>query len=1652
MIRPLTMFRLRFALLLLASAAAAFAQAHVLVENFTAPLPSSPQIISEADTTDAKVGLASAKLTYHLNPRIRAAQLDLGDKPRALVGPGVLKLWVKGNDSDHELELTLRNAVTQTGADVSRAPTGTPKRARFDVPGAANKRRAPTVVSTSDFVLPRIKLDFASWKEFSFDIPATPTDSPWSWHRLAIYASARSEKIDGVIGLDDLRFFPASNPPPGLAAIGLAGPGVREFGGPVGVFLDLRNFSAAPAKVRARVTMTDRNENAVADREFQLDLAANESKEVLLDLAPENLGAFLPPFKITGDVLSSELAALSARLDATLVLGNCRYLFDDFSDVYGRWFTVGAPMPLTDRTWVGWVQGEAQRATPLAQTTARIAPADIVASADAPPGARHALRIDYTGDAAVYNGRQRYLPGDAYRAGFWIKGDGSQTRLFAMFLDYTTGAETSNSGWKRTNEGERELAVLDFTGWRYVEVDLPGRGLGGNTPNGTTDGIDFPLELTAFRLQAAPGAKGTVLLGPIQVFTQQAQSGMLSVQLGYDDPWHRWQPALGSDVTVQNSALTGPRQVKLNWSLLDRAGESAADGQADLALSSGEAKTVRLDLAKYAAAIAKRAAPFTLQATAYDVADGSVSTTRQLILTQPDSRATVADFESDRGYLGLKAREVRTAPADGETAARTSTEQAHGGRRSLLIEWDREESARRFISIDPALPGVPVELSMWVYGDNSGALVYPVIGDRKGINHGLLDAQWNLLLPRTEDGALQNAVRVDWTGWRELKFHLPPVAPNWAETMPSLGFVPNYPLGVHLAVDATDATKDTGRIFVDDIVVSTHLKPEARMDLIFERTGESNLHTPGAPVEVVVANRDVTSPRRVMLSGGLFDWRGTRVAGLDQVIELAPGTRQTMTLAKDFPQGFYILKATLADETSAKSAAPKILASIEEDLLVADPVATLGADWANRLTNEWELRKPIGERFSFVDEDWDWVEYHPGNLQLDTVRQRAHVVTDAGSDPYMLLGYSAYWAAGPGFDQLKAGSFVRMLRDRGHAVNTFLIPARLDDWDNYVGELMRGASDDVAGWIIWDGPDGAGPMGFESGKFIPFLKAADHWRRLYGPTKPLILGGLAKDTAVNYVAELAKHGGLDVITGVNVRLDVGRLSPEDAGVVGYSRELDAVLNPPGTVERKSILFTELDWAVEKGGTGLDAFDQAAYLARTALLLDRPGIRSALTIRNGDYVRLGFGLAYRRDLLIPPMSEKPLTYQLKPAWWAMTRMRAWLDDSVPVAETEVQDIIPGRTRSLIRQTKDGCTSAILWRNNDAGQVSFAGTGLKVAAAEDLFGTTVPVTDGWYAVGKIPCRFTLAEAGEPVALALGRLRVRDGAEIFWPQCVLAAFTPATGARQAYVQTGGTPATLAGRTATGETRSSEGLTFAAGGSERFHVDVPAGAGLVLRKHYLLDATGQQAEIVVNGKPAGTWDLHRTEAELSGGLREAVFVIDAALLAGRPQADIEVRYLTASNTAAWRVFECRTGVFPLSAVGPLHADQSVGSPRFARNIVGGPLRIGTQSFANGIGVFARSLLEFPLNRQFTRFTAKVGVDAVTDGRGSVVFEVEADGKKLWSSQTLSGLDASKNIDLDVTGVNRLRLVVTDAGDGNRFAVAVWGDPVLKRQTTAAP
>jgi hypothetical protein len=1046
-------------------------------------------------------------------------------------------------------------------------------------------------------------------------------------------------------------------------------------------------------------------------------------------------------------------------------------------------------------------------------------------------------------------------------------------------------------------------------------------------------------------------------------------------------------------------------------------------------------QTVRVDLAAHAAAIGRAAGPLRLQAVVADAADPAASATAELVLSKPDSRALVADFEEERVYPPFEPEGLRGAGAGGPAA--TSEQAAHSGRRSLALEWNREKAGVRVVSVDPPVPGVPVALRVWVQGDGSGALFYPLIGDRSGVSKGATRGQWDLFFGRTADAAEAQAVTVDWTGWRELRFRLPPVPPTWNVDLPVWSFVPSYPLGIHLVVLAPDGGPERGTLYVDDVSVETHLLPAQRTGLALIRPSETDVMPPPGEAAVQVWNRDATAARTVTLTGGAWDWRGRCVAGGTNTLTLQPGETRRVPVAGGVPAGAYRVSVALSEGGEER-------AREEADLVVADLRPWLGETWRQALQDDWRLRGPVGSRFEVVDEDWDWLEPQPGNFQALTAIGRARRSRERGGEPHALLGYSAYWAAGPGYEGRKGDAFERRLRDVGHGMDIFLVPERMADWDHYVCELMRAAGPEVSGWVLWDNPDGSGPLAMEPGHFAQFLQTADRWRRVYSPDKPLLIGGLQRETATEYLAALGRTNALGWCSGAHVRLDLGRLSPEDAHLARYVHELQGALATTGAAKR--IVLTDVDWAVEKGLDGLGAFDQAAYLARTCLILDRLGLQPNVSVANVDYDRLGLGLVYRESRRCPPTGWKPQPLLLKPAWLALARVLSWRREAESGTDVPVQDLWSGRSRCLLQRAGDGALFAVVWRNDDPGLASFAGTGLQVTAAEDVFGMALAAENGEWPIGRVPVRFALRVGDEPAAQALRRLRVRDAdAAAAWPQQVLAAFGADRGGPNGYAASGGEKAVLAGHTVDGEECEEPGLRFAAGGRESFRVAVPAGAGVVLRKRYLLDEAGHAMELAVNGKPAGRWDLRRLEKELAGGVREAVFVLDAARLAGSAEMAVEVTYPTGGNTVEWQAFEYRGGPFPLAAVGALHAEQNVGLPRASRNAVGEPLRVGDQRFAAGYGCFARSLQEFALNGQFRRFRATVGVDAATEGKGSVVFEVLADGRRVWNSPVMSGLDAPREVDVAVADVQRLRLVVHDGGDGNRFDAADWCEPTLE-------
>jgi glucose/arabinose dehydrogenase len=133
-----------------------------------------------------------------------------------------------------------------------------------------------------------------------------------------------------------------------------------------------------------------------------------------------------------------------------------------------------------------------------------------------------------------------------------------------------------------------------------------------------------------------------------------------------------------------------------------------------------------------------------------------------------------------------------------------------------------------------------------------------------------------------------------------------------------------------------------------------------------------------------------------------------------------------------------------------------------------------------------------------------------------------------------------------------------------------------------------------------------------------------------------------------------------------------------------------------------------------------------------------------------------------------------------------------------------------------------------------------------------------------------------------------------------------------------------------------------------------------------------------------------------------------------------------------------------PPNGWGPIEFDTSNGEAAAGD---GNIMTIGGVRYAKGLGVHAISDVRYSLGGSFSRFIADVGVDDEKAG-GSVVFQVYGDGNLLFDSgprvnnNTTTGQPL--RVDVNVAGVNELRLAVGDAGNGVGEDHADWGNARL--------
>ncbi|QOS79680.1 NPCBM/NEW2 domain-containing protein [Paenibacillus sp. JNUCC31] len=127
------------------------------------------------------------------------------------------------------------------------------------------------------------------------------------------------------------------------------------------------------------------------------------------------------------------------------------------------------------------------------------------------------------------------------------------------------------------------------------------------------------------------------------------------------------------------------------------------------------------------------------------------------------------------------------------------------------------------------------------------------------------------------------------------------------------------------------------------------------------------------------------------------------------------------------------------------------------------------------------------------------------------------------------------------------------------------------------------------------------------------------------------------------------------------------------------------------------------------------------------------------------------------------------------------------------------------------------------------------------------------------------------------------------------------------------------------------------------------------------------------------------------------------------------------------------------LSDIDWFSATTGWGTIQKDRNADGNTLKLNDKTYTKGLGTHANSEIVYKLDGKYTSFTALVGVDGDVGSVGTVEFQVVVDNQVVFSSGVMNRNTAAKEVNVNLSGKNELKLKVTDSGDGINSDHADW-------------
>jgi len=1260
---------------------------------------------------------------------------------------------------------------------------------------------------------------------------------------------------------------------------------------------------------------------------------------------------------------------------------------------------------------------------------------------------RQSLRVDYEEGRSASIFSLQYLPGFPVHGRLWVKGNGSGDRLGIHWIDTT---DLTKAGWGRSMcWAYYDLGALDFEDWRCFRVPVVGKGCQVKSYTGNTTEVDVPIRLLAVtihtkrprRKDQPPPAKRSVWLDSLAAETQVLPSEQISLELRTDTRDQALHKDARLFVSVGNGASQDLEKGRLNVSVKDVAGKTVYEVTADITVKADTFLVQEFSMSELHAKMPR--GPLDVDVTFLAPAVSGLRRTERIVLKAPRAAGLVWDFEHADEYTryGLLKRPASSTSQQQrmDTVATPTPGGANGSNHSLrlVVQQPPEENAsnqpRSYatfpegvpsaqVLLHPALPGEVARIRMLVKCDGEPVELEPVLIDRgmTGVSNKAANEFW--LPPQ----------RIDWQDWRPVEFAVPPPPAFYQNKKREFLREPVYPLNLLLRV-VGELGKEAS-LWVDDISAITHLPPDQELQAAVQFPDATRIHAPGAPLDLVL-NNFAARPSRVKASWELRTFQNALVASRKLDVTVPPGQKLKTTLVPSMKLGIYQLRVTDLPGPD-----------LHELVYVLDAKQYFGEDPLAFLKQVPEIRKSIGLTTEMVRLDWDNSEPVPGVLHhrwFDVISEQKSV--GGKYDVLPVVGFSADWAGRGARESVAKGTYVRYMP------NFLQLPARLVDWDRFVRKLVRKRAGQYSHWVFWENPDLKHGLQSIPPAWYPKMLGAFHkWVSRYDPKAKVVAGGFNMDYVLDYLESIENPAALP-FDEIAVRMSMGELSPEEADLEGFLDELSELLQLEKTKRRVQI--TSLDWGI---GEFVSAAQQAAYHVRAALMLNSRGapFHRFACINNAQSFE-GYGVFYRTKYGNSNLQDFRTVRVPKPSYFAIAHTRGFLADWRFVKAVRLHDARPGAHRAYIFRNNAGQLTLVVWRGEPAARSYRLPATWKGAQARDAFGfgirlghtlictgfpTFVRLPDG-YALNQLIHDIRLMQPVDGKDLLVLNLHVAE------PDSCGKAKYQATGDPQPFHKIGNAP---------GDRRKRE--TFVGGlKTEQFEFRVAEVGHVLLTRRWYLEK-GQQLWIKLSSGPDDgpeqVWDLRpdkqlqaalKTPNLYRAGVRESTFVLRDCRAGANTVA---IRYEEPGNCSSYRVEPLRGKHVELAKWAPLNVLQTKGELRLYRNAQDTPLRIGEKTYESGLGTHAVALLELPLDRQFSSIEVTVGIDAVTEGRGTVIFEIHADGETKATSGLMNGFSPAKTLKVtDLDEVKRLLLLVKDAGDGNSEDLADWveGRLILK-------